>query len=295
VPAASAWLAVAAGALAVGAPSATAFVPKQGALLGGGRVGAVRTPNHLDVDFTTLRVSRDGKSLHFYGDWPAICGDGRVVTANIDRVVSIQRDGSFFAASLLPAATAAGTFELSGRLSRASIGGQRLEIASGTGRSDFALRTGRVSCKTPLVAWQVRSTPRVVGPPSPKKGATYFGSDDQTDPVVLRVSRDGRAIVQAGIEFGLDCRHTRFMFASDLVPGAAIRRDWSFSSTQRYRSAPGDARFGAGNVARFTAVLAGRFGASTVGGSLHVNVRIVGKGGAVVDTCRSATAFAASL
>ena len=279
----------------MGASSAAAFAPKQGALLGGGRVGPARTPNHLDVDFTTIRISEDGKSLHFYGDWPALCGDGRSVTANVDRVAPIQPDGSFFAAGLLTSATAVGTFELGGRLARTSIGGQQLEIASGTGRSQFALRTGRITCKTPLVAWQVRSAPRVVGPPTPKRGAPYFGSDDQTDPVVLRVSRDGRSIVQAGVEFGLDCKHKRFLFASDLVPGATIRRDGSFSSTQRYRSAPGDARFGAGNLARFTAVFEGRFGASTVAGSLRVGVRVVGKAGALADTCSSFTRFAASL
>ena len=287
-----AWLAAAAVLLVAAPPS---FAPTRAELLGGGSVGPARTAGHVDVDFTTIRISKDGKSLHFYGDWPARCNDGRVVTANVERVVRIQPDGSFVSAGLLSTAAVVGTFELQGRLEHKSIGGQELDVGSGTGSSEFTSRGGgTTTCKTPLVSWQVRATPHVTGPATPKRGAAYFGSNDQTDPVVLRVAKDGGSLVQAGIEFGLDCRYFRFHFASDVIPGAKIARDGSFSTLQRYSSVVSSTRY-RGAVARFTATLSGRFGASTAGGSLKVAVRITAKSGAVVDKCRSATTFAASL
>jgi hypothetical protein len=278
------------------AAASLSFAPTPGALLGGGTIGPALTADQADVGFTTIRVSQDGKRLHFYGDWPARCGDGHVVTANIDRVVSLQADGSFVAAGLMNSSTVVGSFELRGRLDRRSIGGQELDVAAGSGSAELSSRRGSAtSCKTPLLSWQVRSTPRVGGAPTPRKGAAYFGSDDQTDPVVLRVSRDGRSIVQAGIEFGLDCKHKRFLFASDVVPGARIGSDGRFAKVQRYASPVKDARFPTGSIARFTATLSGRFGASTVAGSLKVDVRIESAGAALVDTCHSETTFAASL
>ena len=68
-----AWLAAAAVLLVAAPPS---FAPTRGELLGGGSVGPATTAGHVDVDFTTIRISKDGKSLHFYGDWPARCSDG---------------------------------------------------------------------------------------------------------------------------------------------------------------------------------------------------------------------------
>jgi hypothetical protein len=286
------WLAAAAALLVAASPS---FAPTRGELLGGGSVGTTRTAGHVDVDFTTIRVSKDGKSIHFYGDWPARCTDGRVVTANVDRVVRLQPDGTFLAVGLLSTAAVVGTFELQGRLERKSIGGELRDVGSGTGRSEFTSRGGgSTTCKTPLVSWQVRATPRVIGPPTPKRGAAYFGSNTDTDPIVLRVAGDGRSLVQAGVEFGLDCRYFRFRFASDVIPGARIAGDGSFSTVQRYSSVVSSTRY-RGATAHYTATLSGRFGASTVGGSLKVDVRITAKGGAVIDECRSATTFAASV
>jgi len=286
------WPAAAAALLVAASPS---FAPTRGELLGGGSIARARTSGHVDVDFTTIRVSKDGRSLHFYGDWPARCSDGRVVTANFARVVRIQPDGSFVAAGLLSTAAVVGTFELQGRLARRSIGGLERDVGSGRGRAEFTSRGGgSTTCRTPLVSWQVRARPHVTGPATPQRGAPYFGSNDQTDPVVLRVAGDGRSLVQAGIEFGLDCRYFRFRFASDVIPGARIAADGSFSAAQRYTSVVSSTRY-RGAVAHFTATLSGRFGASTVGGSLKVDVRITAKGGAVIDRCRSATTFAASL
>jgi hypothetical protein len=287
------WSAVAAAAAVVGSLT---VAPTPGQLLGGGSVGAAAVAGHVDVAFTTLRVSKDGRQLHFYGDWPARCGDGRVVTANVERVVSIQPDGTFVAAGLMNSAATVGSFEVRGRLERRSIGGQELGAASGTGRAELSTRRGpAATCSTSVVHWQARSTPRAHGAPLPQKGASYFGNNDQTDPVVFRISRDGRSIVQAGLEFGLDCRHKRFLFASDVLPDARIGADGRFAAVQRYASAITDTRFGAGNVARFTARIAGRFGSSTLAGSLEVDVRIEAAGAKVVDTCHSRTTFAASI
>jgi hypothetical protein len=284
-------LAAAAALLVAAAPS---FAPTRGELLGGGMVGAVPTPGHVDVAYTTIRVSRDGKSIHFYGDWPARCGRG-VVTAGVDRALRLQPDGSFVGAGVLSTAGAVGTFELQGRLERKSIGGQELDLGSGTGSAELAPRVaGAKTCRTGQIAWQVRSAPRVVGPPTPKRDAAYFGSDDDTDPVVLRVSRDGRSLVQAGLEFGLDCRYSRFRFASEIVPTTPIGRDGRFAAAHTYTSTLPGTRY-AGATAHFAATLTGRFGSSTVAGALRVDVRITAKSDAVVDTCRASTHFAASL
>ena len=284
-------VAAAAALLVTTAPS---FTPTHGQLLGGGSVGAPPTAAHADVAYTTIRVSRDGTSIHFYGDWPARCASG-VVTASVDRVLPLQPDGSFVGAGVLNTAAAVGSFELRGRLERRSIGGQELDAASGSGSAELAPRAaGAATCRTGSIAWQVRAAPRLAGPPTPKRGAPYFGSDADTDPVVLRVSADGRSIVQAGLEFALRCRYSRFRFASEVVPAAPIGRDGRFSAVHRYSSTLAGSRY-SGASARFTATRAGRFAASTVAGSLAVDVRITAKSGALVDTCRTRTAFMASL
>jgi hypothetical protein len=283
------WLAVAAAALVAAAPQ---FAPKPGELLGGGSVGPAPTPGHLDIAYTTIRVSKDGKSIHVYGDWPARCGRG-VVTAAFDHVVRLQPDGSFVAAGVLSTAGAVGSFEVQGRLERTSIGGRELDVGTGTGDAELSQRRGgTATCKTRTVTWQVRSAPSVGGPPTPKRGSAYFGSDSDTDPVVLRVSKDARSVVQAGLEFGLKCRYSRFTFASDVFPRIPIDPGGRFETVQRY-TAPLAAYRNA--TAHFTSRLAGRFAASTVSGSLRVDVSIKAKSGAAIDTCHTTTTFAASL
>jgi hypothetical protein len=284
-------VAAAAAVLVAASPSST---PTHGQLLGGGSVGSRPAAGHADVAYTTIRVSKDGKSVHFYGDWPARCARG-VATASIDRVIPLQPDGSFVGAGVLNTAAAVGTFELRGRLERRSIGGLELDAGSGNGSAELAPRApGSATCRTGSVAWQVRAAPRIVGPPTPKPGAPYFGNDSDTDPVVLRVSPDGSSTVQAGLEFGLRCRYSRFRFASEIVPATPIGRDGRFSAVHRYTSTLAGSRY-SGASARFTATLAGRFAASTVAGSLAVDVRITARTGALVDTCHARTSFTASL
>jgi len=287
------WAALAA---VVAAAASLPLVPAPGELLGGGSIGAGPTAGHADIAFTTVRVAKDAKSVHVYADWPARCGDGRVVTANIDRVAPLRADGSFVAAGLVTSTSAVGSFEVEGRLERRSIGGRNIDAGAGSGRAELSARRGAATtCRTSTVRWQVRATPRVEGTPAPKAGAAYFGSDDQTDPVVLRVARNGRSLAQAGIEFGLDCEHRRFLFGSEIVPAARIASNGRFSTVRRYATVVTDPRFGNGRIARYTATFSGRFGASAVAGTLQVEVRVISAGGVPVDTCRSRTTFAASL
>jgi hypothetical protein len=219
-----------------------------GLLLGGGWAGA--TPAAGTVDFVTIRVSRNGNTLHFYGDWPASCSSGRFVTASVDRVVALRPDGSFAGSGSFRKEGTVGDFRFAGSLDTPTS-------ADGTGGAQF--RAGNETCATGAIAWRAVAPPPVSGAPRPLAGL-YLGNTGQNDPVVLRVAAGGRRIVQAGLEFVVTCPGQPFGSGSVVFPGLPIRADGTFSSTRRFGS-------------RLIATLTGRFGASTGGGTLAVRLR----------------------
>jgi hypothetical protein len=285
----------------VAAGAGAAYTPAADALLGGGSVGAQRTTDHLDVKFTTIRIQKDGKSLHFYGDWIARCDGNLLVTANFDQIVPIAADGSFSGTGPLNSEIADGTFEFNGKLSRIVLGGRSVEAARGTGRVNFSFHPDPAqphACDTTVVNWQARTSPTASGKATPRKGGSYYGNTSATFPVVMRVSSNGKQVVQTGLEFVLKCaKREQPSLEADITPTMAIGRNGSFVNVERYEERIRAAQiWGEGSVMKYTAVFRGKFGAWAVRGSLKVDATVVASDGTTLDTCSSGPlSFAASL
>jgi hypothetical protein len=261
---ASSWASLAVAIVASLALTDFSSAGPHGALtLGGGWAAA--KPAAGTVDFVAIRILRKGNSVHFYGEWPAICSSGRHVTTRVDRIVALRPNGSFAGSDTFRKDKLLETFRFAGSIDSPTA-------ADGTAESQ--LRAGSETCATGGIAWGARAAPRVTGRPKPFP-VLYFGTTTRDDPVVLRVAAGSRRI-QAGIVFTVACADGRSRSGSVVFPDVAIRGDGTFSATQRYAT-------------RFTATLTGRFGASSVGGTLGVRVRA--PGGAV---CTGTVGFAAS-
>jgi len=75
-----------AAALAVTAVApATAQSPKppKNVLFGGGVIGSQRDPQHLDVQYTQVRIAKDAKTLTFFGDYREMCDGGLIAGSSI--------------------------------------------------------------------------------------------------------------------------------------------------------------------------------------------------------------------
>jgi hypothetical protein len=288
------------GALVAAAGSAP-LPPPANALLGGGSVGTRTAPGHADVKFTSIQISPDGTRLHFYGDWNARCDGGGVVTASFDEIVRISADGSFSGTGPVKSEVADGTFEFRGKLSRVALGGRSLDAARGTGRVRFAFRpdaTRTHACDTAQVEWQARTTPKVTGKARPKNGGTYYGNTSDTLPFVMRVSPDGKQIVQAAALFVLDCNNrVEPILDAEIAPATPIGRSGSFVSVERSEETVRAAElWGEGSVMKYVAVFHGKFGTWAVRGGLTVKATVTARDGTTVDICASRPlSFAASL
>src|SRR4051812_45883781 len=91
-----------AGALALAMTAAVPAVatspkPVNGGLYGGGVMGAKNTKNPLDVQYTQVRIAKNGKSLTFFGDWRLPCPDGNNIggAGFQAKNVRLKSDGTF--------------------------------------------------------------------------------------------------------------------------------------------------------------------------------------------------------
>jgi hypothetical protein len=292
-----------AGGIAYTAVAASdAFVPKKYALLGGGVLGAQRTTTHADVSWVTIRVAKDGKSVHFYGDnLTGACSGGQApISTAGDLSVPLRADGSFAGSGpIAKSAIADGTFQFKGKLSHLVVGGQKVEGATGTAQAEFTFHqdpSHPSTCKTPVIRWQARTNPKVTGSAVPRKGATYYGNNTDTSPVLIRVAPNGKQVVQAALEFVITCTSKKQLLQNDTVPTMTIKAGGTFSNTEAYDGNPQRVAldWGTGASAHYVATFKGKFGASSVGGSLNVVVTVT-KNGSKIDSCTSSTTFAASL
>lgn len=245
----------------------------RGELLGGGSAPGTGTAG---LQFVTVRVTSDGRRVRFYGDWTGTCaGFTGGVTTSFFKVAAIAKDGSFKGRGSLVSAVAAGPFSFQGSFtsptSAAGSGSVRFTFTPGPGRS--------YSCDTGTVVWQVRTDRPLGGSPAPLRGAAYFGNTSQGLPFVLRVSPDGRSVVEAALLWNAACAKSKTGLSSATFARNARISSGGFSKTLRY----GDAKLSGRVVSRDT----GRFGADTAAGTWHVHVAVVGPGGRITDTCDS--------
>ena len=254
-------------------------MPPAGSLLGGGAVGAKFVPlANYGLHFTTVTVTDDGKSVRFYGDWNGRCeGFSGAVTASFFDQADIHGDGSFKGSGPLKSTSADGTFTFEGRF--AGTGS-----AVGTGQVVFTFKSGNSSyrCDTGSVSWQARTSVPRFGRPRPLAGRTYYGNTTQRLPVVLRVSADGRSIVEQATLWNAKCKkNIAGLGRATSSPTFPIGADGTFSFTERYTESYG------GFVAHITSSHEGRFGLSTAAGTWRVRVDVRNSGNKVADSCDS--------
>ena len=254
-------------------------MPPAGSLLGGGAVGAQFVPlANYGLHFTTVSLTADGKSVRFYGDWNARCrGYSGAVTASFFHQVDAHGDGSFKGSGPLESTAADGTFTFEGRFTGSGS-------ASGTGQAVFTFHGGNSSykCDTGIVSWQARTSVSRVGRARPVAGHTYYGNTTQRLPVVLRVSPDGRSIVQQAALWNAKCKkNLAGLGRATSSPTFPIARDGTFSFTERYTENYN------GFVAHITSTHEGRFGLSTATGTWRVRVDVRDGANKAADSCGS--------
>jgi hypothetical protein len=259
--------------LLVLASAASAPLAPPGELLGG---GAIPENGTYGLHFVTVRVTPDGRRVKFYGDWNGACeGFTGAVTASFFKIAAIAKDGSFKGRGPLDSAVAAGPFSFQGTFtspaSAAGTGSVHFTFTPGPGRSYL--------CDTGTVAWQVRADRPLRGSPRPRPGAAYYGNTSQDLPFVLRVSPDGRSVVQAALLWNATCAKSKAGLSSATFTPTAPISQGAFSTTQRYT----DAKLSGRVVSTDT----GRFGQRAAAGTWHIHVDVVARRGGIADTCDS--------
>jgi hypothetical protein len=264
--------------IAAALTAASGAKPSPNTLLGGGALGQAR------AHYTTIRVARDGRSVHFYGDWRAVCPGHGPAIVNVDGTAALKPDGTFSGSGTRARQPFAGSVRLSfaGRFTSPAS-------AAGSGRVTFAL-TGskpKVVCESGRVAFQVRTSPAVAAAGPPRGGAAYFGNTSKSFPFLLRVSVDAAHVLRAAAELNLTCTSIAAgLFYPAFAPSAPIGNG-RFSSVRTYDDSE---LFGEGKVGRVTSVLRGSFARGAASGIWRIAAKVLDTNTGTVDgTCTSGT------
>src|SRR3954471_19576397 len=264
--------------LAVAAPSAaSAYTPPARALYGGRAIGPkFNKANHSDVTWASARVSQDQQSVTFYADVDLTCGTYRgIVLTNASAPV---QGGKFAGSFTIDPATnsgIAGTLTFSGKFTERGL-------ASGTIRTSTT-RNG-APCTSRTVPYELRLPSRTPYHPSDKVGGTYYGSTDQTYPVLLRTDRSRRHLLQGSLEFDYGCpTNPQRTYSNETTPPTTISRTGKFHGVESYASP-----LAGGMTAHFTSDVTGRFQGNRARGIWKIDVQITRDAdNSVVDNCTS--------
>lgn len=273
-------------ALSSGSAGASSTPNWHSALLGG---GAPLDPSPQNVEqFVTIRVQKSNQAVNFYGDWYGTCTDGQSRTFSYAAKLPLSPDGSFGGSGTVsPSKELTVAYTIQGQLTRGADG---QVTASGTGHAQSAGGIGG-QCTSPQVDWQARSGTTVTGSARATAGATYYGTNVSTYPLLVAVAADGTSVRQVATEFQLLCMDTKhqrhYVTDGDFTPPAAIRKDGSFGNVEHYTTHPGDNRYPPGDTAYYTAKLAGRVGSNGIAGSLTVTATLKDAKGALVANCEA--------
>ena len=284
-------VALAVSASALGASFGGIGMPEKDALLGGGKIGQrFETRPHWASGrrLSTIRIDKTSAlSFHIYGEWPIACKGRAAVTAIFDTDVDLKPDGTFEATGLVPPSSIhpeGASVQLQRRFHERSTGPGRRRRQLHVRRERQAVPVRRERGQT-----EVRVAPTVSGAPAPAAGASYYGTTSDTGAVLLRVTADGKGVAQIAEEGWLDC-HTKELkknggpFIRNTSPPATIGAGGTFAGEEQYDAVNS---FLPGTVTTIHSEIAGKFGASSVGGTWTVEAKVVDKKtGATSDTCK---------
>jgi hypothetical protein len=179
------------------------------------------------------------------------------------------------------------TFNVSGQLT--ASGG------SGTARATVRVRAGKRAprtCRSRTVGWTLRPLGEAVAPaPAPAEaillGVTGQSGSNARRPIVLHVTKGGRAIDRLALSFRAPCDRRRIVVTDDVnySPEFDVAADGSFRSVERFKVSFSDV------TQRTTIVVRGQFDqAGAVAGKLSVTQRYTNRrNGRRVDVCKTGT------
>ncbi len=268
---------VAALAGAAGVAVAQSPAPPSGDF-GGGAIGLPVDEDTVAKDMLlSIRALASGR-IGVDGQLYTACGQ-----ATIRGRTRLASDGSF----TLRGEAARSTFTVRGRLTP--------EGGTGTARATFRVRTRRRAsrtCRSRTVTWTVRRPEALAAPAPAPAEATLFGLTSQNGanarrPIVLHVTKGGRAIERLVLGFRARCERRRVVVSDDInySPEFDVAADGSFRVVERFKLTYSDV------IQRSTIVVRGQFDeAGAVAGRLSVTQRYTNRrNGRRVDLCRTGT------
>jgi hypothetical protein len=106
---------------------------------------------------------------------------------------------------------------------------------------------------------------------------------------VLRVSADGKEVVQTALEYPLNCKSGKWWVDNDITPTMAISRAGTFGNVEHFSETTHGPYEGvyAGDEVDYVATIHGRFGSAGVAGTFLVTATVKDAAGNVLDTCSS--------
>jgi hypothetical protein len=255
--------------------------------LGGGAIALPVDEDTVAKDMLlsirALANGRMGVDGHLYTS----CGH-----ATIKGKTSLAADGTF---TLRGTATRKPVVGVTERTSFTVTGRLTGDGGTGTASATVRARAGKRpqrTCTSRTVRWTVRRSGSPAAPAPAPADATLFGLSAQDGPnakrpVVLHVTKGGRAIDRLVVAFRAPCDMRRLIVTDDVnySPEFDVAADGSFRSVERFRLNFPDV------IQRTTIVLRGQFDAAgAVAGRLAVTQRYTNRrNGRRVGVCRTAT------
>jgi hypothetical protein len=254
---------------------------------GGGAIAVPVDENSVAKDMLLSVRALPGGRVGVDGQLYTNCGH-----ATVKGTTNLAPDGSF---TLRGDATRKPVVGVSERTTFTVTGQLTGDGGSGTAKATVRARAGKRTprtCNSRTVSWTVRR-PDVVAAPAPAPAeARLFGLTAQSGanakkPVVLHVTKAGRAIDRFVLAFRASCDRRRVVVTDDVnySPEFAVAADGSFRAVERFRVNFSDV------AQRTTIVVRGQFDqAGAVAGKLAVTQRYTNRrNGKRVDVCKTGT------
>ena len=254
---------------------------------GGGAIAVPVDENTVAKDMLLSVRARAGGRVGVDGQLSTSCGH-----ATIRGTTRLRSDGAF---TLRGKATRRPVVGASERTTFTVSGQLTADGGSGTAKATVRARAGKRAartCNSRTVRWTVLR-PGVVAAPAPAPAeARLFGFTAQSGPnakkpVVLHVTKAGRAIDRFVLGYRAACERRRVVVTDDVnySPEFAVAADGSFRAVERFRINFSDV------AQRTTIVVRGQFDeAGAVAGKVAVTQRYTNRrNGRRVDVCKTGT------
>jgi hypothetical protein len=229
-----------------------------------------------DVTWVSARVSKDQKTVDFYGDIDLYCGGQNAGVYLTFATVPLRSGGRFSGADPIEPETNSGltgVMKFSGRFTARGIASGSLTI-SGT-------KSG-TPCETRKIPWQLRSPFLAPHPRAAETGGTYYGNTKDTFPVMVRTNASGTRLRQASLEYVYKCQNSnQESYGNEVTPGTALSKTGAFHSKDHFSHATAP-----GITGHWTSTVDGRVKGDRATGTWTINIQMTrDSDGAVVDNC----------